>query len=72
MAGGLFFALKPNWIMNITGPIQWVERRVFKLYGGTSIFYRVVGLVLILVSIVIAFGRIRLGFLEQFFPVSGT
>jgi hypothetical protein len=71
LAVGFMMALKPDWIMNVTGRIDWVERHLFNTYGGTRIFYQLLGAIFIFLSIVIAFGRLRLGFLEQYFSGLG-
>jgi hypothetical protein len=63
MAVGFMLALKPDWPMVITGRIEWLERHM----GGTKMAYQLLGGILILLSVVIAFGRFRLGFLAQYF-----
>jgi len=59
--------LRPNWLIAMTGRIVWVEKNVFKLYGGTLMFYRLLGAILVLMSVVIAFGRFKTGNIGQYF-----
>jgi hypothetical protein len=64
---GLMMVLRPNWLIAMTGRIVWVEKNVFKLYGGTLMFYRLLGAILVLMSVVIAFGRFKTGNIGQYF-----
>ena len=67
LAVGVLLAFKPNWLMAMTGRVAWIENHVFVMYGGTAVFYRLLGAFFILLSLVVAFGRIKLGFLGRVF-----
>ncbi len=68
---GVLMTWKTSWIMSILGPIGFAER-IFG-GGGTRFFYKLVGVAVIFVGIIVAtdlFDRIFGGFILGLFGLS--
>jgi len=44
---GAILVIKTEWFYNFTGPIDWAERHL-GIEGGTRIFYKLIGVILII------------------------
>ncbi len=57
LAVGFTMALKPNWFLNTFGKIDFANRGVIATFGGSRTFFQLIGIVLVILSVVVMFGR---------------
>jgi len=54
---GSFLVIKSEWMLQNFGAIAWAEQNL-GFEGGSRLFYKLLGIVLVLIGFVIAFGLI--------------
>lgn len=60
LAIGIIFVWKTFQLVNFFGKIDWAERHLAAGLGGTYFLYKIIGIVVIVLSIMYAFGLIDL------------
>ncbi len=50
-AAGVAFVLKTPMVVDLFGPVPWAEAKL----GSTSLFYKLLGIVVILIGFIVAF-----------------
>ena len=58
MAIGTLFLWKTYQLVSIFGKIDWAERHLASGLGGTYFLYKIIGIVIIVISMMYAFGLI--------------
>lgn len=66
---GFWMIWKTDWIVQNIGRIQWAEQNL-GTEGGSRIFYKLLGLVIIIISFMIMFGLFGGIILSIFSPIT--
>jgi len=69
LAFGFWIIWKSNWIIQNIGRIQWAEQNIGS-EGGSRIFYKLIGLIIIIFSFMIMFNLMGGIILAIFKPIT--
>ena len=64
---GALLTIKSDWFLNNFGRIEWAERYL-GTEGGSRLFYKLLGLIIVLIAFLIITGLLQNWFLTFFAP----
>jgi hypothetical protein len=67
---GAWMVIKTEKMLNWFGPVEWAEQK-FGMYGGSRLFYKMFGLIIIIVSVMVVTGWAQDLILAIFAPMMG-
>jgi len=67
---GAWMVIKTEKMLNWFGPVEWAETKL-GMYGGSRLFYKMFGLIIIIVSTMIVTGWAEDLILAIFSPMAG-
>jgi len=65
VAFGILMVIKTEWFLRFTGKIAWAEDKLGS-EGGTRLFYKLLGIIGIIIAILIMTGHIQTWIFELF------
>jgi len=70
IAVGALMVVRTEWFFNFFGRISWAER-TFGFYGGSRLFYKMLGVVIIILSAMMVTGWLEAIIVGIFSPMGG-
>ena len=67
---GTWMVIQTEKILNWFGPVEWAEQK-FGMYGGSRLFYKMLGLIIIIVSTMMVTGWAQDLIMAIFSPMAG-